>query len=525
MNSRKYYKTKIKENRKTIILLSFFSVLASLFSVTFAYISKFLIDNFNNKNKIIIYSIILFSICLIEILIEIIKTHYSFKKTLKLEIEIKEDLFDSLLYKDFKKIKDNSDSDILSTITNDSKIIANGIISFIPRVVTLISSIISSLIFLYFIDYIFASILLLSGIIIFFISKPLRKKNKALSKIVQQDEANLLSFYNESITNLLILKVFNNKNKNKKREQTSNNNLYNSRLNRANFNIKVSGMFSFLSRLAYLITILYAVIMLYNKPGFLSAGSLIAIIQLVAKIEGPFMNLSGILPSYYQTLASIDRLENINQIENDHKETLNEFNYLEGIDVSFSYNQKEVIHNLSFKINKGDFVIIKGESGSGKTTLIKLIMGLYKTSSGSIKFNGDIDSYTIKDIYSYVPQNNFIFNGTIEENLLIFSDINNKTIINNTLDIVGLSKYKNELDTLVFDLNKGLSEGELQRLSVARALLSNKEILVLDEATSALDLTNEINLLNNLKTLNKTIIFITHKEFNEVFSNNIIEVK
>jgi ATP-binding cassette subfamily B protein len=180
-----------------------------------------------------------------------------------------------------------------------------------------------------------------------------------------------------------------------------------------------------------------------------------------------------------------------------------------------------VFENVSCEIEKGDVIGICGESGIGKSTLIKLILGVLKPDEGNI-YIIDREGHKVsvgtetRNIFSYVPQGNLILSGTIAENVVFGSDNIDKKLVEKVIRVSQLDELIDQLpaklDTVLGEGGLGLSEGQVQRLSIARALYRNSEVLLLDEATSALDHETEIRVLKEIQSMNKTCLFITHRK-------------
>ena len=272
----------------------------------------------------------------------------------------------------------------------------------------------------------------------------------------------------------------------------------------------------------------------------LSYGSLSAILQLVNNVQVPFASLSNVLPKYYAMVASSERLMEIEDIESevdtpyvDAKSTYENMLGIKIDGVEFSYDREKVLVDASFYINKGDFVMIEGSSGVGKSTLIKLLLGVYGVDGGKIEIKTNdgviaVDKST-RTLFSYVPQGNMIFSGTIKENVTFVNESATEEQIVNALKISCayefISKLPAGLETVVGENGVGLSEGQVQRLAVARAILCDAPIVLLDEATSALDERTEEELLKNLKALeNVTLIIITHKKAAAEICNRRIKI-
>ena len=271
----------------------------------------------------------------------------------------------------------------------------------------------------------------------------------------------------------------------------------------------------------------------------MSFGTMTAILQLITQVETPFSNISGYLPQYYAMLASAERLIEIENIETDFEGEMrsneeikeyydNAFSAVGLRDVYFSYveagnGKTHVLSKKNIEIKKGEYVAFVGPSGCGKSTAMKLMMSLYSLDKGEkYLLNNDGTKQELsaewRGLFSYVPQGNYLVSGTIRE-VLTFGDeklMQNDEELQSALKIACADEFVNELpqglDTILGEQGSGLSEGQIQRLAIARAIMSKKPVMMLDEATSSLDGATEEQLLMNLRTMtDKTVVLITHR--------------
>lgn len=266
-----------------------------------------------------------------------------------------------------------------------------------------------------------------------------------------------------------------------------------------------------------------------------------SIIALLTQIQTPIANISSVLPHYYSMLASGERLIITNKkiIKADKYSFVeidkyySDFEEIDINNISFSYSSnKKILDNFSLKIKKNQHIAIIGHSGIGKSTLFKLILALYDVDNGTIeiKSKSNTRKLTINDrnIFGYVPQDNLILKGTIRDNVVFFEkNIDIKRLqdaYKNSLSDEFINSLPNKDLTILNERGSGLSIGQLQRLSLARAYYSNRPILLLDEITSALDSFTSKEILKNLFAMkDKTIIFITHQEEN--LPDDVIKIK
>jgi ATP-binding cassette subfamily B protein len=297
------------------------------------------------------------------------------------------------------------------------------------------------------------------------------------------------------------------------------------------------GLYS-LFTIGYYAVLVWGAMQIANPEVAFTFGTLTAFMQLISQLRMPLQNVSGLIPQYYSCIASAERLMEIEVIDNEKaalsyeqlEKCDNEFKYILGEKVCFSYGDDNVLNNCSFKIDRGSMTAIMGESGTGKSTLFKLLLSLYQADSGSITFNGDtaVDA-AVRGMFAYVPQGNMIISGSIRENIAMCNpDISEEEIIK-ACKIAEIYDYiealPNGIDTILSEKGSGLSEGQLQRIAIARAIVAQSPILLLDEATSALDKPTEAKVLKNIKDMaDKTVILVTHRTSNLNLCDNIINL-
>ena len=248
------------------------------------------------------------------------------------------------------------------------------------------------------------------------------------------------------------------------------------------------------------------------------------------------------MPKYYSLIASGERLKEICNLPNEEKlntnpidveETYKNLKSINFENISFKYDRDIILNNTSLTVNKGDFVAVTGISGIGKSTLLKLLLGVFKVNEGKISLNlnsGSIpaDKQTRK-LFSYVPQGNMLLSGTIRDNLTFINSDVTEEEIEEAIRISCAKQFIEELplgiETVIGEKGLGLSEGQVQRLAIARSILSKSPVLLLDEATSALDENTEKEFLTNLREMkNVTCIIVSHKKAALDICNKCIQI-
>ena len=450
----------------------------------------------------------------------------------------------TLLRKDYLRITAVHSGEWMNRLTNDTVVVANGYVDIIPGFVGMTVKLIAALIMIIVIEPLFAAILLPGGVVIALLAMLFRKTMKRLHKNVQEADGRLRIFLQERIASLLMLRSFGAEEQTQtdaiakmnahKKERMRRNRFGN--LCNIGFGAAMTGM--------YLLGVGwcgYGILV-----GTISFGTLTAIMSLVSQVQSPMANITGFLPRYYAVLASAERLMEAENFEADETEAKplseisdfyrDDFSAIGLRDVSFTYypvseNALEiektdmpiVLENLSLEINKGEYAAFTGTSGCGKSTALKLLMCVMHPDAGSRYYtdrhgnSGELTS-AHRRLFAYVPQGNYLMSGTIRE-IVSFADpqsAQDEERMRHALKIACADEFVSELDqgvdTLLGERGTGLSEGQMQRIAIARAIYSQSPILLLDEATSSLDAVTEKRLLENLRTMtDKTVVIVTHR--------------
>ena len=294
---------------------------------------------------------------------------------------------------------------------------------------------------------------------------------------------------------------------------------------RTAFSLFSSFVLNFGFAAGYLIAFLWGAIRMYGHT--LSFGGMTAFLQLVARIQGPARNLTKLVPQFVSVLTAAERLMELE--ENPLEEQGAPLHVaadggvgvrFENVAYAYADGEREIMNNFSFDFTPGSCTAVLGETGTGKTTLVRMILALIRPDSGrTVIYNGRGESYQLSSLtrcnFVYVPQGNTLLSGTIRDNLRLGNLSATDDDMLNALhracaDFV--SELPDGLDTVCSESGGGLSEGQAQRIAIARALLRDGSVMLFDEATSSLDPDTERRLLANLLAdRQRTIIFVTHR--------------
>ncbi|MBQ3116352.1 MAG: ABC transporter ATP-binding protein [Clostridia bacterium] len=531
------------QNLKMIILILSNAVF-SVLSVVFAFAIKEIIDSAvdGNSKRLLTFSLVIGGVVVLQFVFRVIINGLTEHIRGKLEMAYKTHLFNQILSKKQDKITAYHSGELLNRLTSDVSVVSEGVSTILPTVVAAVTRLASAVVALILLDWIFAVAFTVAGILVFLVISLLRGKLKSLHKRTQETDGKVRSFMQECIENLLAVKVFSANGKVERKSTALQEDNFKVKMKRKNYSVMGHATYNMIFSAGYLFALIYGAVKLLNGMDGFTYGALSAILQLVNNVQVPFASLSNILPKYYAMTASAERLMEIEQIEDEPKLSVEKsrddlYKDMQSIvfdDVCFTYDRDRVLKDASAVINKGDFVMVTGKSGAGKSTLIKLMLGVYPCESGEIYLKTDtinqpLDSST-RSLFSYVPQGNMLFSGTLRDNVTFINSDATEEQIAHALRISQAEQFVLELpqglDTVVGESGVGLSEGQIQRIAIARAILSDAPIILLDEATSALDDQTEQKVLLGLKEMqDKTLIIISHRKSVASICNREIMLK
>ena len=457
-----------------------------------------------------------------------------------LENRLKERLFSCLLHKDYAAVSTVHSGDWIARLTSDTREVTGAITGIFPGLAGMAVRLAGAMAALFYLEPLFFYLMIPAGIIFFLVTSVLRGALKRLHKKIQEANGVVISFLQERLENLMILRVFAMEeeacaevSEKMRRHKTA-------RLKRNYFfNLCNSGFILLIDGSFVLATIYcgYGIL-----QGRISYGTFMAVTRLLGQVQGPFVDLSGLVPQYYAMLASAERLMEAEKFADDgdglpvprdeaarfYRE---EFQSIGVRNASFSYETAPgeedgtsvVIDRLDLEIRKGEYVAFTGHSGCGKSTLLKLFMCLYPLDKGERYLRTDRGEEIAltsawRSLFAYVPQGNQLMSGSIRE-IVAFGQpeaMKEEKRLEKALKIACADEFVSELeqgiDTMLGERGSGLSEGQMQRIAIARALFSDRPVLILDEATSSLDEATERRLLENLRQMtDKTVLIITHR--------------
>lgn len=459
---------------------------------------------------------------------------------------LKDRMVQFILNRDYASVTAVHSGEWMNRLTSDTVVVADSVSQILPGASGMLIRLVGALVLLLMLYPKFVYVFLPGGLIILLTTTIFRKKLKRLHKEVQEADGGLRVFLQECISSLLVIHTFAQEKRTVEEAGEKMEQHKEIRIRRNHFSNFTNTGFAAVMNGAY---VLIAGVCGYGiLKGTMSYGTLMAMIQLFGQIQSPVANITGYIPQYYAMTASAERLMEIETFDEDLTEqpkTLEEVKSfyekeMQSLcfqNVSFTYKRRMsgagqevpvVLSNVNLEIPKKSCTAFTGPSGCGKSTLLKLMLSLYPLDSGErilrMKDAEDAEdavplTASWRRLFAYVPQGNQLMSGTIRE-ILTFRERNEmqeKKRIWQALRIADAEGFVRALpdgiDTVLGEHGMGLSEGQMQRIAIARAIFAGNPILLLDESTSALDEETERTILKNLQEMtDKTILIVTHRK-------------
>ncbi len=442
-----------------------------------------------------------------------------------LERDWKRKLLQGLLHGEYAAVRQYHSGELLNRLNNDVEKVNSAVLAILPNLAGMVTRLLAAVVVLGTLDSRFTLLIAGAGLFLIAITGLMRRRLKDLNKQVSEQDGKVSGFLQETMEKLLMVQAMDVSSEVAHRADLLLDARYGLQKKRKNVSLVTNTGINVMYYGAGFLALCWGAGKLLR--GQLSFGSLTAVIQLVNQLQMPFVNLSGILPQYVAMLASAERLMELEKIQGQPEASTGDvgalyqkMTALRAENLSFSYDRDQILRDTDFSLPKGAFAVVTGPSGMGKSTLLKLFLGIFQPETGALYLDlkGErirLDRST-RRMFAYVPQGNLLLSGTLRDNLTIVRPDATQEEIHQAVTVSAMDEFlpalPKGLDTVLEENGGGLSEGQAQRLAIARAVLGGAPILLLDECTSALDAETEQKVLKRIRQLpDRTCIAVTHR--------------
>lgn len=518
--------------RREIILYVVIGLLSTAASFGLSIFSKKIIDTVTGYDTSAIAPVAVFYVVfnLLQIAFNSIISMVRTKINIRVEQEIRADVFDKIMQADWISLISQRSGDMLNRLNSDVSAVSSSVLGWVPDLVTRLFQFVGAFAIICYYDWILAVFSLLSAPFMALMSRTLLRKMRHYNTEMRSASSDLMSFSEESFRNIQLIKSFGLSEQYGGELRKVQQKYRDLALEYNRFSVGTTALLSIIGMVVYICCYGWCIYRLWTHS--ITYGTMTLFLELSGTLGGSFSSLVYMVPSTISAATAAGRIMAISELPKEQKPNDVEVNEMlanhksvsiKAENISFAYNESEfVFQNASFTAKSGEIVAIVGSSGEGKTTFLRLLLGLIPIAGGSMVVSDD-DGFSIpvspstRALFAYVPQENMMFAKTVRDNLRLMKPDATDEELNVALDTALAYRfvYKKEknLDTPVLEAGGGFSEGQIQRLTIARALLQNAPIMLLDEATSALDIDTEGEVLENIMSMheNRLIIVTTHR--------------
>lgn len=518
----------LKGRRKSCLILILANMVLALLSVAFALLSKGMIDGaLHGGTRALLWAGTLFlAVLLVTAGVQAFCRQGQAVVQGKLEAQLRESQLQTLLSADHAALQAYHTGALQNRLFSDIQVVSGGISQLLPQVAGLGTRTVTAFLVLFRLNPGLTLVFATAGLTLFAGIRLGRNRLKKQHQRLQRQEDRLRAFIQELLENLLVVRSFRAEGPMLEKSARLQAEYIKEKRRKSALSVSAGTGLSLTLNLSYLLGLAWCAGGL--QAGTLTMGTLMATLQLISQVQSPFMGLSGLFTQYYSVQASAERLMEMAALPAEPAGTLpaeptaQKLTAVTLQDLSFQYpGSAPILDHVTQTLPMGSRILLTGPSGAGKSTLLKLLLGVLRPSAGTItcSIQGQPPqpaSPATRPFFAYVPQGSPFLAGTIRENLTWFNPGKSETALREALKaseaLAFVDALPQGLDTPIGEKGQTLSEGQRQRLTIARALLSEAPILLLDEATSALDAPTERKVLENLQhQTRRTCLLVTHQ--------------
>ena len=518
---------KIRRRIPAVLLLTAAQMGNALLAVVFALGSRNVIDSAVSGNVALFRAACIRQALVIAALVTLIalSRHLRDRLGMDLERDWKRQLFRRLLRGDYSAVASYHSAELLNRLNNDVSRVNDGILTLVPGTASMAARLAGALAVLGVLDGRLTLLALALGAAVIGATALMRRRLKALNRQVSEHDGRVSALLQEGMEKLLMIQAMDVSAEMERRADGLMEDRYRVQRKRKNVSLVTNTGVAALSYGMAFLALLWCSWQLLQ--GRMTFGALTAVIQLVAQLQGPVFNLSGVMPQYAAMTAAAERLMELEAIPEEAppmaakpESVYAEMDALCAEGLRFSYDREQILDGADFSLPRGVFAVVTGPSGIGKSTILKLLLGIFRPEAGRLFLRCGANEIALdrsgRGLFAYVPQGNLLLSGTLRENLTIVRPDASEEEIRQAVHVSAMDEFLPQLpqglDTVLGESGAGLSEGQAQRLAIARAVLGGAPILLLDECTSALDARTEQTVLERLKALpGRTCIAVTHR--------------
>ena len=520
-----------KKYKGAIIFYTILGIFSTSMGLVGSVASKYMIDIITGyqTSKLWIMIVITLGSAAFGLVFSNVINRISTKLSIYINNDIQADIFDKIIDAEWMAINRYSNGDVLNRFNGDVNTVSSNAISWLPTIIIAIYNFIATFVVIWHYDKVMSILAFASAPVMLLMSKFLIGKQREYGKKVKEMSSQLMTFEVETFYNFDTIKSFGISTLYGQKMREWQEKFKNISLEYNMFSIKTGVFMSIMGMIVQYAAFGYCLFLLWTRR--ITYGTMTLFLQQRSNLSSAFNNVVSIIPSFLNSSISAHRIRELVELPKEvHIPESSELDaFIEDgfsvrmTDVNFSYMEDQrVITDSAFVAKPGEIVALVGPSGEGKTTMIRLILGLIRPDSGQTFLtasNGQTVEMNVetRHLFAYVPQGNTILSGTIAENMrMVREDATDEEIIEALKISCAWDFVKNIPDTInakIGERGRGFSEGQAQRIAIARAVLRDAPILLLDEATSALDVTTERRVLKNIvrQKPNKTCIVTTHR--------------